>query len=81
MRSRESTPEPSAPTLLRRHPVTTVIGGIGVLIMLGHVVLGPSVVPVGAMLVGVVLALSSGARLLGANRRAQAAAASRDTDD
>jgi hypothetical protein len=73
MRSPESTPEQSAPTLLRRHPATTIIGGIGVLIMLGHVVLGPSVVPVGAMLVGLVLALSCGARLLVAQRRAQRA--------
>jgi hypothetical protein len=71
MDSADTTPNQPAPTLLRRHPLATVISAIGVVLVLAHVVLGPSVVPPAAMLVGLGLALSGGARLFMINRHTQ----------
>lgn len=49
--------------------VWTTIGSIGALVVVGHLMLGPKVVPVGVMLPGLALLLLAGARIAIGNRR------------
>jgi hypothetical protein len=55
--------------LLRRHKISTAVGGLGALVVLSHLLLGPDVVPVAAVLSGLALAGGAALRLAIARRR------------
>ena len=55
--------------LLRRNPILTGVGALGLLGLVGHLVLGPSVVPAWAAGGGLVLLVAAGIGLRLAARR------------
>lgn len=55
--------------MFARHRVATVLGAIGAVLVLGHVVLGREIVPVVVALAGAILLVAAGLYVLVADRR------------
>jgi hypothetical protein len=55
--------------MIRSNKVASAVGAVGAVIALGHVVLGPTVVPVVAANFGAVLVVAAGLVVLVARRR------------
>ena len=60
--------------MFQRHKITTAIGAVGAVLVLGHVVLGRAVVPPVVAIVGFVLVVGAGLFLVIARRSAERAA-------
>lgn len=55
--------------MFANHKVATSVGAVGVAVLAGHAILGPSVVPIVAALAGALVAAAAGVYLAVAHRR------------
>ena len=57
--------------MFEAHKGATAVGAVGAVIVLGHLVLGPDVVPVGGVLLGLLVVALAGLYVYAAERRSR----------